>query len=267
MAIELKNVSYVYPNGFKAVDGVSLTIHDGERVAIVGQNGAGKTTTVKLMNGINKPTEGDVIVDGINTKTKTTAQIARYVGYVFQNPDDQIFNQTVREEIQYMLKRSKMDPGEIKSRTSYALDLTCLRSYQNENPYDLPLALRKFLTIAAVIATKPRYIIFDEPTAGQDNRGNAILRNIIEELNRQGGAVVTISHDMDFVAQNFDRVVAMAHKNVICDGNVRDIFWNSGVIEESRIKKPEISEIAELSGHCDSKILFCDELVKELSGK
>ena len=108
-AIELKDVTFAYPNGHIANENLHLTIESGERVAIVGQNGAGKTTAVKLMNGLNKPTKGDVLVNGINTKENTTARISAQVGYVFQNPDDQIFNSNVKKEIEYMLHYLKLD--------------------------------------------------------------------------------------------------------------------------------------------------------------
>lgn len=265
MAIELKNVSFRYEsNGFVAVENVSMTIEPGEKVAIVGQNGAGKTTTVKMMNGIHRPFEGDVIVDGVNTKNVTTASMAKYVGYVFQNPDDQIFNQTVISEIQYMLKRVKMPPEEIKRRTEKALEMTGLTSLKKQNPYELPLPVRKFLTIAAVVATEPKYIVLDEPTAGQDSHGNRLLKDIIERLSAEGVGVITISHDMEFVADNFDRVIAMAHKNVIVDSDVREVFWNKAVIEESRISMPELCVIAEKLGLFDRKLLHLDELLDHI---
>ena len=122
--VEVKNVSFTYPNGFVAVDGVSFKLEKGENIAIVGQNGAGKTTTVKMLNGLTKPTSGDIIVDGKNTKEYTTAQIARTVGYVFQNPDDQIFNNTVYKEIEYGLKRMKLPKEERERRIMDAAVLT-----------------------------------------------------------------------------------------------------------------------------------------------
>ncbi|HJB69029.1 MAG TPA: energy-coupling factor ABC transporter ATP-binding protein [Candidatus Fournierella excrementigallinarum] len=262
MSIQLEHVYYTYPNGYTALEDINLTISEGEKVAIVGQNGAGKTTAVKLMNRIHKPTKGRVLVDGVDTRERTTAQIAKFVGYVFQNPDDQIFNQSVVSEVQYMLKRTKVAEEEIKRRTDHALALTGLEAYRETNPYDIPLPLRKFLTIAAVIATQPRYIVLDEPTAGQDSRGNAILRQIIGEMTGQGVAVVTISHDMDFVADNFDRVVAMAHKNVVLDACARDVFWNDQALEECRIRRPGIAEIAHLLGWDDERVLHCDEMVE-----
>lgn len=267
MSIQLEHVYYTYPNGYTALEDINLTIAEGEKVAIVGQNGAGKTTAVKLMNRIHKPTRGKVLVDGVDTSERTTAQIAKYVGYVFQNPDDQIFNQSVVAEVQYMLKRTKVSEEEIRRRTDYALELTGLEAYRETNPYDIPLPLRKFLTIAAVIAAQPRYIVLDEPTAGQDGRGNAILRRIIGEMTARGVAVVTISHDMDFVAENFDRVVAMAHKNIILDATAREVFWNDDVLKECRIRRPGIAEIAHLLGRDSERVLHCGELVDLICGR
>ncbi|SHJ56448.1 energy-coupling factor ABC transporter ATP-binding protein [Hespellia stercorisuis] len=260
MAIELKDVSFSYPNGYLANEHLNLTINQGEKVGIIGQNGAGKTTAVKLMNRLNKPTEGDVIIDGINTKDKTTAQIAKYVGYVFQNPDDQIFNQTVKDEVRYMLKKSRMDPKLIKEKSDRALELTGLIDSKRKNPFDLPLPTRKFLTIAAVIATDPKYIILDEPTAGLDIRGIEVLEKLMDTLTAEGMGVITITHDMEFVARNFDRIVVMAHKNIIMDSTAQEVFARNDIIEDARIKKPEIALIAEVLG-IREEILFVDELV------
>lgn len=266
MAIELKNVSFRYESsGYVAVENVSMVIHPGEKVAIVGQNGAGKTTTVKMMNGIHKPFAGDVIVDGINTKNVSTATMAKHVGYVFQNPDDQIFNSSVLGEIQYMLKRVKMSQEEIQRRTEKALRMTHLEALRDSNPYELPLPFRKFLTIAAVIAAEPKYIILDEPTAGQDTKGNRILKEIIDALSAEGVGVITISHDMEFVADNFDRVIAMAHKNVIMDAGMREVFWTPEIVEESRISMPELCRIADELGFGKERIVFIDELVNRLA--
>lgn len=133
--IVLNHVSFQYPNGFLANEDINLVINQEEQVAIVGQNGAGKTTVVKLMNGLNKPTVGDVTINGMNTKEYTTAQIARYVGYVFQNPDDQIFNQSVYDEIAYMPKYYKMEEKEVKKRVDEAADIMHIREFLKSNPY------------------------------------------------------------------------------------------------------------------------------------
>jgi energy-coupling factor transport system ATP-binding protein len=263
MAIEIRNASFAYPNGFLAIDNISITIADGERVAIVGQNGAGKTTAVKMMNGLNRPSSGDVIIDGINTKERTTAHIARTVGYVFQNPDDQIFNQSVKAEIEYMPRYFKLPEKEIKDRVNYAVELTGIKDFVKINPYDLPYPIRKFVAIAVVIATRPKYIILDEPTAGQDRHGLDLLSNLIGRLQADGVTLLTITHDMEFAVNNFNRIVAMAHKNILADGSPQDIFWNEDIVAEARIKKPLFGELAKQLS-LDGNILFCDELVAKL---
>jgi len=263
MSIEINNASFTYPNGYVALENISVTIKDSERVAIVGQNGAGKTTAVKMMNGLNKPSSGDVIIDGVNTKDKTTATIAKSVGYVFQNPDDQIFNQTVRAEIEYMPRYFKFSEKEIEQRVNYAVELAGIEKFLKINPYDLPFPVRKFVTIAAVIVSKPKYIILDEPTAGQDKHGLEILSKMIDRLQKDGVTVLTITHDMEFAVNNFHRIIAMAHKNIIADGTPQEIFWNDKVLAEARIKKPIIGELA-MQLALDGNILFCDELVAKL---
>ena len=263
MAIEFKNVSFRYPNGFLANKNLNLRIEEGERVAIVGQNGAGKTTAVKLMTGLHKPTEGDVFIDGINTKERTTAEIAKYVGYVFQNPDEQIFNPDVRSEVSYMPKHLKMEDEEVIRRIRWAMELTGVRQYQKINPLDLPYPIRKFVTIAAVIAMEPRYVILDEPTAGQDLKGIKILEKLLDELQQRGISVITITHDMEFVANNFERVIAMANKEIIADNNAKEIFWNQDILDESKIKKPQIAEVAERLGIAGN-ILYMDELIGQI---
>ena len=216
--VEVKNVSFTYPNGFVAVDGVSFKLEKGENIAIVGQNGAGKTTTVKMLNGLTKPTSGDIIVDGKNTKEYTTAQIARTVGYVFQNPDDQIFNNTVYKEIEYGLKRMKLPKEERERRIMDAAVLTGMDKFLDQNPYDFPLSVRKFVTIASVIASGCEVLIFDEPTAGQDLDGLERLSRLIRELTARGKALITITHDMEFVAENFERLIIMCNKKIVADG-------------------------------------------------
>lgn len=263
MAIEIKNASFTYPNGFVAVENISITIEDGERVAIVGQNGAGKTTMVKMMNGLNRPSRGDVIIDGANTRDKTTAFIARTVGYVFQNSDDQIFNSSVQAEIEYMPRYFKLSEKDIQERIGYAVELTGIGDFLKVNPYDLPYPIRKFVAIAAVIACKPKYIILDEPTAGQDKHGLETLASLINRLQADGLTILTITHDMEFAVSNFHRIVAMAHKNIIADGTPKEVFWNETVLADARIKKPVIGELAKQLG-LDGQILFCDELVAKL---
>lgn len=244
----LKDVSFSYPGGFLAVDNINMEIKSGENVAIVGQNGAGKTTTVKMMNGLLKPTKGDVLVGDMNTKDYTTAQVSRIVGYVFQNPDDQIFHSTVEGEVRYGPKTMKLSMEEEDRRVKEALEITGMDVYKDENPLNLPLSMRKFVTIAAVIAMGTEILIFDEPTAGQDIEGNKRLSSILKTLHEQGKTVITISHDMEFVAANFDKVIVMAKKQVVRGGTPQEIFWDFESLEYAMLKQPYVSRVCKALG-------------------
>ena len=259
-SLTLENVSFSYPNGFKAVENVNMVIKKGERVAIIGQNGAGKTTTVKLMNGLLRPQEGSVYVNEEDIKKKTTAQVSSGVGYVFQNPGDQLFNNTVYDEIAYTLRHKKIDEQKIKATVERAAKMCHIEKYLQINPYDLPLGLRKFVTIAIVIANECETVILDEPTAGQDLFGIQWLVEIINTLSEEGKTVITITHDMDFVIENFQRVIVMAHKNVIGDGTKNDIFWNHALLEEAALKQPVIAELAHRLG-CTEDVVDIDEFL------
>lgn len=244
----LKDVSFSYPGGFLAIDNINMEIKAGENVAIVGQNGAGKTTTVKMMNGLLKPTKGDVFVGDMNTKDYTTAQVSRIVGYVFQNPDDQIFHSTIEGEVRYGPKTMKLSVEEEDRRVREALEITGMDVYKDENPLNLPLSMRKFVTIAAVIAMGTEILIFDEPTAGQDIEGNKRLSSILKTLHEQGKTVITISHDMEFVAANFDRVIVMAKKQVVRSGTPQEIFWDFESLEYAMLKQPYVSRVCKALG-------------------
>lgn len=242
--VEVKNISFEYPNGYLAVDDVSFSIEAGENIAIVGQNGAGKTTTVKMLNGLTKPCRGDVLINGESTKNHTTAQMARRVGYVFQNPDDQIFNATVYKEIEYGLKKLKIDADEITRKIKDAAELTGMEKYLEMNPYDLPLSTRKFVTIASVIASNCDVMIFDEPTAGQDMEGLERLSQLNKILTERGKAIVTITHDMEFVADNYERVIVMCQKKILADGKTKNVFFQKDIMDRAMLKQPALVRIA-----------------------
>lgn len=241
--IKFENVKFVYPNGFSAVEDINFEIGQGENIAIVGQNGAGKTTTVKMINGLLKPTKGKVIVAGMDTSDFTTAALSRKAGYVFQNPDDQIFHNTVEKEIQFGPEVLKMSESKVKEMVEYSARLTRLTDVMEENPYNLPLSVRKFVTIASILAMDTDIVILDEPTAGQDIRGIRLLENILKELTAKGKTIVTITHDMEFVVNNFNKVFVMAHKNLLKITNPKEVFSDDRLLEESMLMKPYVSEI------------------------
>lgn len=264
--MELQNIHFVYPSGHRALEDVSMAFEKGERAAIIGQNGAGKTTVAKLMNGLLKPSSGDVIIDGWNTKQYTTAKISRKVGYVFQNPDDQIFHNSVYQEIAFGPKNLRQSPDEIDRNVKAAADLFGIGSLLRENPYDLPLSVRKFVTAASVVAMNPDVIILDEPTAGQDKRGLDVLSEAIAELSRGSKTILTISHDMEFVAANFDRTIVMAHGNKLADGDTRTIFWREEILREAGIKAPYMSRLGAALGF-PAGILDVHDLIRALKSR
>lgn len=262
----MKNVSFSYPNGYLAVDDINIEIKAGENVAIVGQNGAGKTTAVKMMNGLFRPTKGEIMVGSINTKDYTTAKISRMVGYVFQNPDDQIFHSTIESEVRFGPKTLKLDIEEENRRVEEALKLTGMDVFREENPYNLPLSIRKFITIAAVIAMGTDILIFDEPTAGQDVVGNQRLSEILTYLHQQGKTVITISHDMEFVAANFHRVIVMAKKKIVRSGTPKEIFWDFETLEYAMLKQPYVSRVCGMLG-IENNIIDMDEAIEGILGR
>ena len=261
--IIIKDVSFAYPGDFLAVDNINITIKQGENVAIVGQNGAGKTTTVKMMNGLLIPTKGDVFVGDKNTKDYTTAQISRTVGYVFQNPDDQIFHATVEEEVAYGPERMGLTKEEVDKRVADAMEISGMTQYKDENPMNLPLSTRKFVTIAAVIAMGTEVLIFDEPTAGQDIEGNILLSQILKTLHEQGKTVITISHDMEFVSENFDRVIVMAKKKIVREGTPKEIFWDFESLEYAMLKQPYVSRVCRQLG-IEGDVISVDDAVEAI---
>lgn len=263
--LELQQVSYIYPNGSKALDQVSMSFEEGEKVAIIGQNGAGKTTAVKLMNGLLKPTSGTVIVDGWNTLEHTTAQVSSKVGYVFQNPDDQIFHEKIREEVEFSTRHLNLSESEASKVVNEALQLTGLMDVADLHPYSLPYSLRKFVAIAAVLSMQTKVVILDEPTAGQDARSLERLTKIIEHLTKNGKTVIMITHDMNYVADQFDRVIAMANRRVVSDSTAKEIFWNPAVMKESHLQAPPVTQLAGTQS-LGERIITVDAFVKACKG-
>ncbi|MGM8212247.1 energy-coupling factor ABC transporter ATP-binding protein [Virgibacillus sp. W0430] len=261
--LSLNNVSFSYPNGFQAVKNVNMSFDKGESVAIIGQNGAGKTTTVKMMNGLLKPTEGNIIVDGWDTRDHSTAQISRKAGYVFQNPDDQIFHNDVYSEIEFGPKKLGLSENVVKENVLNSAEIAGITDFLKENPYNLPYSMRKFVTIASVLAMDSNVIILDEPTAGQDTASLEIISDMIKAKNNEGKTIITITHDMEFVANNFERVIVMADCQVIADGNKRDVFWDFDVLNKALLSQPHMSKLANALQIGD-KIISRSELIQEI---
>jgi len=241
--IEVKDIYFTYPTGVEALKGVSLTIKDGEFVAIMGQNGAGKTTLVKNFNGLLRPAKGEALVDGVSTKDVSVAKLARTVGFVFQNPDHQLFSETVEEEIAYALRNFGFDGATVEKRVTWALNLLDLAEYRKASPFMLSGGERKRVALASVLAWDPKVVILDEPTIGQDHRQKENLRQFILQLNEQGKTVVIVTHDVEFVAECNPRVVLMKEGRIIADGEAKRILTDTTLALEASIVPPQIAQI------------------------
>ena len=248
MKIELKNMRHVYPTGDEALKGIDLVIEGTEPVAIIGQNGAGKTTIVKHFNGILRPTTGDVLINGESIANRSTASWSKEVGYVFQNPDDQLFLESVQKEFEFGPQRIGMPEKEIRERMEWVSELVGLKEKLDLHPFDLTSTEKKFCTIGAIIMMNPNALIFDEPTCGQDVEGNLRLRRIISELKEKGKLCITISHDMKFVVDNFKRVVVMCKGKVLLDGKTEEVFSQVETLKQSFVTPPPITKVAQGAG-------------------
>jgi len=241
--IEVKGIYFTYPTGIEALKGVTLNIGDGEFVAIMGQNGAGKTTLIKQFNGLLKPTKGEVLVDGVSTRGVSIAKLARKVGFVFQNPDHQLFSETVEEEIAFALRNFGFEEATIEKRVTWALNLLDLTEYRKTSPFMLSGGERKRVALASVLAWDPKVVILDEPTIGQDHRQKENLRQFIVQLNGQGKTVVVVTHDVEFVAECKPRVVLMTSGQIVADGEAKKILTDTALTLTASIVPPQITQI------------------------
>jgi energy-coupling factor transport system ATP-binding protein len=248
MKIEIKDLRFTYPTGLEALRGISLTIEAGEQVAIVGQNGAGKTTLVRHFNGLLQPTVGLVMIGDWNTKEHSVAKLASRVGYVFQNPDEQLFSRDVETEVRFGPHNLGYPKEKIDELVKRALDLTELKDKTGINPYDLSPTWRKMVALASVIAMDTPIVIFDEPTTGQDAVNVARIAHVIAELRREGKTVITITHDIDFCAENFERVIALSNGQILLDGATGEVFGQEELLAQTYVDPPQLTRLGKRLG-------------------
>jgi energy-coupling factor transport system ATP-binding protein len=248
MKLEFRGVSFVYPSGVRALDGVDLAIEAGQMVAILGENGAGKTTLVKLLNGLLKPMQGKVFVGDWDTAEKSTAELASRVAFLFQNPDEQLFERTVEREVSFGPRNLGAKAGEVRKRVRAALELVGLEDQAKAHPYDLPQTERKMLALAATIAMQSPVMVLDEPTIGQDANGRKRIARILKSLNKQGRTLVLITHDVEFCAENAERVVVMADGHILASGPAGEILVQSQVLKQAAVNAPQLVRLAQSLG-------------------
>ncbi len=241
--IEVVGVSYTYPSGVQALRDVSLTIHRGEFLAIMGENGAGKTTLAKHFNGLLKPLKGQVFVDGVDASKVSVAALARKVGLVFQSPDDQLFSENVEEEIRFALRNFGFDKEIIEKRVDWALNLLDIERYRKSSPFILSGGERKRVALASVLAWDPEVVVLDEPTIGQDYGQKERLRHFLMQLRTQGKTTIIVSHDVEFVAECRPRIVLMADGEIIADGAAERIMTDTDALKRASVSPPEITKV------------------------
>jgi energy-coupling factor transport system ATP-binding protein len=244
VVVQVRGLYYTYPGGIEALKGVNLEVYQGEVLAMMGENGAGKTTLVKHFNGILKPTRGQVLVKGIDTRHASIAELSRIVGFVFQNPDHQLFADTVYEEVAFALRNFGYPEHVIESRVKWALNLMDLWKYRTRSPFSLSVGERKRLTIASVLAYDPEIIVLDEPTAGQDHLQKEKISEIIHLLRLMGKTVVIVTHDVEFVTEHVDRVAVMARGKILAVGPPQRVLCDPRLLREARLVAPQLVRLS-----------------------
>jgi energy-coupling factor transport system ATP-binding protein len=207
----------------------------------MGENGAGKTTLIKHFNGLLKPTSGSVLVDGVDTKKESVASLSRNVGLVFQNPDHQLFCETVKDEITFALKNFGYSPKLIEKRANYVIQMLDLKKYLTVSPFSLSGGEKKRVALASVLAWNPKYLVLDEPTIGQDALQKERLRNFIIQLITQGRSVIIVTHDVEFVADCKSRVVVLSKGRILADGPATHILSNEEITKKGSLIMPQMA--------------------------
>jgi len=241
--IQLRDITYTYYTGVEALKGINLDISRGEYVAIMGENGAGKTTMVKHFNGLLRPRSGSIIVDGQDIAKQSVAAMARKVGLVFQNPDDQLFAEDVEEEISFALRNFGYRDEVIKERVNWALNLLDIERYKKSSPFTLSGGERNRVALASVLAWDPDVLILDEPTVGQDYGQKERLKHFLLQLRTQGKTVVIVTHDVEFVAESQPRIILMAQGKIVADGAAKSIMTDAKNLETCSVAPPEVTKL------------------------
>ena len=240
--IEFKHVCASYISERPILNDVSFTINDGDFVAFVGTNGAGKSTTMRLANGLLKPDSGEVLVDGVPTTQLKTSQLARRVGFLFQNPDRQICCRTVREELEFNFKAQGALGDAARARVDAIIEKFDFDP--DAEPYLLNRGTRQLLALASIIVMEPPVIILDEPTTGLDYRECIKVMDIVRELHESGKTVIMVCHDMELVADFAERIIVMTHGTMVADGATFELLRNPEVLRRADLIPPQIVEIS-----------------------
>jgi energy-coupling factor transport system ATP-binding protein len=253
--LSVRDLKHIYPDGTAALRGVSLDICRGEYVLIIGQNGAGKTTLVKHFLSLLQPTSGTVVVGGTDSRNLAASELARRIGYVAQNPDDQIFSSTVGDEVAFALRNLHYPAAEVEARTLESLQAMGLVEVRDQHPLSLPKGDRARIVIAAILAMKPEVLVFDEPTTGQDFRGARYILNISRQLHKAGKTVIVITHHLYLMPEYAQRVIVMGKGTVLLDAPIRTAYHQVDLLRSTFLSPPQAVLLARHLGEQEGKDL------------
>lgn len=262
--IKFSNVCFAYDKN-NILDDISFSINKGEFVAIVGRNGAGKTTLMKLFNGLLKPTSGSVNIASLDTKIAKTSELAKHVGFLFQNPDRQICQNTVKDEISFGLKCIYTDKSEIDSKCRATIESFELKG--DKDPFSLSRGERQKVALASVIAISPEILVLDEPTTGLDYKECMQIMQIINELNQKGTTVIMVCHDMELVADFAQRVIVLGDGSILADDLCKKVMIDENVLKNASLAPPQIAELALRLGDDFQGILTIDEMTDKIESR
>ncbi len=242
--ISIENVSFWYSRGAPVLDNVSLKVGEGTIMLLMGENGSGKTTLAKLLNGLLKPKSGRVLVDGLDTRDHSVAELCRIVGYVPQNPEHQFFAENAIEEVAFGLKNLGFSDKEAVEEALRVLRKFGLERYASKPPWQLSGGEMKRLSIASVYAMQPKYMILDEPTIGQDARQKKALMELISSMRSEGKSVLVITHDVEWASElGADTIVILSKGRVVAEGSPEDIFFSHSLLKSCRLSPPVLVDL------------------------
>jgi energy-coupling factor transport system ATP-binding protein len=242
--IHFEGVHFEYDPGSPVLRDICLQINPGEAVGLMGENGAGKTTLVKHINGLLKPSSGSVFIDSVDTREASTAQLARKIGFVFQNADHQLFADTLTDEVAFALRNLDFPDEEILERASRFIELFELTSYKDQSPFLLSGGERKRLALASVLCVEPSILILDEPTQAQDALQKQKLLDFIASFRSPEHILLLVTHDVEFAVKAMDRLIILSQGQILADGSPRQILSNPEILKRARLLPPQLTQLA-----------------------
>ncbi|MHA1490567.1 MAG: energy-coupling factor ABC transporter ATP-binding protein [Promethearchaeota archaeon] len=238
----INDVEYTYLNGTIALKRINLNIYKGELIGIMGSNGAGKTTLIRTLNGLIRPSKGNLYINGENIDSKSIATLSERIGIIFQNPMHQLFSNTVEEEIKFSLKSFNLSKEELHTRVNHILKEFNLERYRERSPLNLSGGEKKKLAIASIICRDPDILIFDEPTLGQDAKEIEFFIDLIKKEKNNGKTIIIITHNIEFSIENIPRIILMADGKIIADGPTEKVLTKEFLVEDTSLILPQISQ-------------------------